>query len=260
MGRGWRRYIRAVVAPETWPEAPKLGGAVQDEYRVACAEDRLVVVHTQAVQGEIARLLDAHRKMRNLQVHVFARLMTVDRAVLDGLKLEWLPCGAGKAGATAASHAPLAKDKADTFFDAVLRRSRGALLSAPRMTCYDALRVSVQAVINRSYVRTIRSEGEPEIGSVPEGMVVSVQPFIWPDRKSITLIVEEVRRTLPVWGSAAFQAVAGPPTLDAVVTLPDGGSVLFVLSKATTGRHAFKDRSLVAILLTAETVPDIFEE
>ena len=35
---------------------------------------------------------------------------------------------------------------------------------------------------------------------------------------------------------------------------------LFVLSRPATGRHAFKDKTHLAVILSAEIVPDLFEE
>ncbi|MBM4034999.1 MAG: hypothetical protein FJ291_24925 [Planctomycetes bacterium] len=245
---GWCRYVRAAIAPDTWRE--DLGGNCAGERQgmAACAGRRLIVVHTEAVQAEVAKFLDAHRKMKkNIQVHILARFLMIDRGEVEAPKLQFQPERGG-----AASYALLREGQTEALLKAIIHKQRGAILSAPRLACYNTQRANFQALTNRGYVPRITPEEPPEIGNEPEGLLLDTQPFVGPDQRQITVILEGELR-LP----RATTALLRP---DAVVSLPDGGSVFLILSPATTGSQTFKDKRLVAILLSAEVVPDIFEE
>jgi len=243
---GWCRYIRAAIAPDTWRE--ELGGNCSGERQgiVVCAGRRLIVVHTEAVQAEVAKFVDAHSKMRKgLQVHILKKFLRIDRAEVEALKLQFQP---GRAGS--ASCAPVRKDQAEALLEAIVRKRKGAVLCAPRLTCYNTQRANFQVLKNYSHVPRITVVEPPEVE--PEGLLLDIQPFVSPDRKHITVIIEGEFR--PPRDAPAL------PRADSVVTLPDGGSGILVLAAPTAGRHEFKDKSLVAVLLTAEVVQDIFEE
>ncbi|HUT32339.1 MAG TPA: hypothetical protein VNE39_02565 [Planctomycetota bacterium] len=244
-GQGWCRYIRAVIAPGTWDEVAASEVTCQIFFR----NGRLVVVNLEAVQKEVAALLDALRKMRDRQVHFNARFVAIDRVSLDALKLNLKWQGSG---GSSASYAHLSQDELTALLEAVVKKRKGTVISAPRATCYNTQRANFQVLTNYSYIRRFAEDGT-EIGNEAEGLVFDVQPFVSPDQKHISLVVEgqlRMRHAAPVL-----------LRLDGVLTLPDAGSVLFAFSPAAPERHGSKDKTALAVVLTPEIVRDFsFEE
>jgi len=147
----------------------------------------------------------------------------------------------------------LSDRECNLFVNAVLKRRKGTLLIAPRLTCFNTQRANFQAVTNYNYVRSISSDNEPEIGNVPDGIIFDVQPFVSADRRYITLVLQPQLRTLlnksgfrnpddPTEG-AAFEFITPLPgffgpqrrvvlpvvrlqSVATTVTVPDGGTLL----------------------------------
>ncbi|MBM4031239.1 MAG: hypothetical protein FJ291_05570 [Planctomycetes bacterium] len=243
-GEGWCRYIRHVVAPETWGEQPK--GTL--DYR----NGRLLATNTPPVLDAIEKLLDSQRKMRTVQVNMFARFIVIRRTELEALKLPLQPVGSSEGEASSGSYAPVREAQIAELMNAIVKRRKGTIISAPRLTCFNAQLAVIQMITKYSYIRTVPEDGKPEVGNEPPGIFIWVQPFVSPDRKQITPIVEGVYRSP--------DAEPPLPRLDAVITLPNGGSVLFVPADAAPGRSKSRDGNVLAIVLSAETVEDIFEE
>jgi len=192
----------------------------------------------------------------------------------------------------------LGGNEVNALFDAVVKRRKGTILSAPRLTCFNTQRANFQAITNFNYIRSINSDGEPEIGNVPDGIIFDVQPFVSSDRRYITVVLQPQMRTLrnrATLQSGGFQYATSltiarqvnlPDTelrsLATTVTIPDGGSMLVGGLSVVRERSAeagvpflnsipllraifrewttFDSRQSLLILVTAELVPDIFEE
>lgn len=187
----------------------------------------------------------------------------------------------------------------NALLQAVVKRRKGTVLQAPRLTCFNTQRANFQAVTNYNYVRSLNSDGEPEIGNVPDGIIFDVQPFVSSDRRYITLVLQPQMRTLinsgtlqttgftyAVAGLIPYRTVQLPDTelrsVATTVTIPDGGTILAGgLAKVTEAsaqasvpilhdipllRYLFREwtqidtRDSLLVLVTAEIVPDIFEE
>ena len=195
------------------------------------------------------------------------------------------------AGGLSLNYSYLGSDAVNAVLNAVIKHRRGTLLIAPRLTCFNTQRANFQAVTNYNYVRSISSDNEPEIGNIPDGIIFDVQPFVSADHRYITLVLQPQLRT---WlGFLQFQYAVGlnriiqVPTTElksiaTTLTVPDGGTVLVgglaeaneaagvagvpIISGIPLLRYLFRSwteaesrRSLV-VLVTAEIVPDIFEE
>jgi tetratricopeptide (TPR) repeat protein len=85
---------------------------------------------------------------------------------------------------------------ADALINAVLKKQKGTVLQAPRLTCFNTQRANIQVLVNHNYVRSISGDEEPEIGNVPEGIIFDVQPFVSADRRYITLVLQPQQREL----------------------------------------------------------------
>ncbi len=220
IGQGWAEFIRATVAPGTWG-----ADALQQQspYSIQYRNGRIVVVHTPEVQKQVAELLDSFRRARNLQVHIEARYIQIDKRFLDQLSISFL-YGSGTKwqnqiyGATMSpatevaamprfdGYAPMgglslrygrvSDDSLAVLLQAVLHEGRGTILQAPRLTCFNTQRANIQIVRNHNYVRRVSSDFVPEIGNVPEGIIFDVQPFVSADRRYITLVFQPQMREL----------------------------------------------------------------
>jgi general secretion pathway protein D len=185
---------------------------------------------------------------------------------------------------------------------AVMNESKGTVLEAPRLTCYNTQRANIQVLRNRNYVRRVSSDFTPEIGNIPEGTIFDIQPFVSADRRYITLVCQPQMRTFVsftafTYGIQTVQ-VSDTDTLDltmtlqlptstlrsigTTVTVPNGGTIVmggFTVVEEGSGiasapllegipllRYLFRGRDIIEgrrsliMLITAETVEDIFEE
>ncbi len=187
----------------------------------------------------------------------------------------------------------------NALLTAAVKRRKGTVLTAPRLTCFNTQRANFQAVTNYNYIRSLNSDGEPEIGNVPDGIIFDVQPFVSSDRRYITLVLQPQMRTLmnsstlqtsgftyATTGLLAYRRVNLPDTvlrsIATTVTIPDGGTMLVgglatvrersgeasvpILHDLPLLKYLFREwtqfdsRESLLILVTAEIVPDIFEE
>ncbi|MBM4037046.1 MAG: hypothetical protein FJ290_00915 [Planctomycetes bacterium] len=187
----------------------------------------------------------------------------------------------------------------NALLQAAIKRRKGTVLTAPRLTCFNTQRANFQAVTNYNYIRSLNSDGEPEIGNVPDGIIFDVQPFVSSDRRYITLVLQPQMRTLmnsatlqtsgftyATTGLLAYRRVNLPDTvlrsIATTVTVPDGGTMLVgglatvrersgeasvpILHDIPLLKYLFREwtqfdsRESLLVLVTAEIVPDIFEE
>lgn len=186
----------------------------------------------------------------------------------------------------------------NAILQAVVKRRKGTILAAPRLTCFNTQRANFQAITNYNYVRSVSSDGEPEIGNVPDGIIFDVQPFVSTDRRYITLVLQPQMRTLrnrSSLQSTGFGYAIGPVvqrnvnlpdtelrSVATTVSVPDGGTMLVgglstvrerageanvpIINRMPLLRYIFREwtqfdsRQSLVILVTAEIVPDVFEE
>ena len=331
IGRGWVEFIRLSIAPDTWGR----GDVAQDRqpFTIQYRNGRIVVVHTPEVQEQVEELLNNFRKARNLQVHILARFIQIDKAFLDKLNLtcsyssgtKYLPedtYGAGlnpslgntltrfgdwgPSGGLHVTYTYTSDYIVNKVLDAVIAGRKGTVLQAPRLTCFNTQRANMQVVRNVNYVRTVNSENVPEIGNIPDGIIFDVQPFVSADRRYITLVLQPQMRNLDnmlqfIYGAETterqvtnnvviiqtdYKRISLPTTtlrsLGTTVTVPNGGTLLLggftsaeersevstapflegipLLRFLARGWERLDARSSLIMLITAQTVDDIFEE
>lgn len=304
-GRGWAAFLRATIAPGTWQHSGnRKAGDAPSPYSITHSDGRLVVVHTEAVHKQIESWLASLAKARKLQVHILARLFSIEADALESLKLEFRPCALGTP--TEWIHSALlarAKDPGRTtpailrelarsenlrvrlaalngkqvqaLLHAMVKRRKGTLLMAPRLTCLNTQRACLPLWINRSYVRSISSDEEPEIGNVPGSPSCHVQPFVSADRSKITLGLR--MSPFPPPSDRERERTTAQVRVPTVVTVANGGSLLVRHPSDAELDQALRRRSIplrrppaqpgvakrprcLIMLLTAEIVPDIFSE
>ena len=199
----------------------------------------------------------------------------------------------------------LGNDDVGALLTAVKKARFGTTLEAARITCFNTQRAIIQRLLLLNFVRRIGADDDAEIGNVPEGIILDVQPFVSADRRYITFTIQPQLRKLIefadfdfasdpeefVIGPGADPVIQGrrvtlPQTLlhsvSTTVTVPNGGTILCGGLTVVEERHAnagipfvenlpflgriFRGyenaggRRTLFILLTAETVKDIFEE
>ncbi len=338
IAQGWVDYIRNTIAAETWDKAIE-GGVLQDQprYTIAYRNGRIVVVHTPEVHRQVEQLLNNFRRARNLQVHMLGRFIEITSAYLDAFSFQvsvdtdgtldtsadrWDAVGTithdnerelltrfpnffSGGGGLSLSYSYIGDEDVAALLNAVIKKRKGTVLTAPRLTCFNTQRANMQVLVNYNYVRRVTTDDEPEIGNVPEGIIFDVQPFVSADRRYITLILQPQMRELVELATYHYSTevdvidqgdvsvgilqesyVQLPTTrlrsLGTTVTTPNGGTLLiggfaeaeeryalagvpFVEAIPCLGRllrswdKAEGRRSLI-MLVTAETVPHIFEE
>jgi general secretion pathway protein D len=227
IGQGWVDYLRNTVAAETWGQVLQEAGP---QYTIAYRNGRIVVVHTPDVHRQIEEILNNFRRARNLQVHMLARFIELSSAYLDSFTFDitsytssgtlgdpaahnWaalaqvrnyneraaltrFPNFFGQSGGLTIEYNYLGDDDVGLLLEAVLKKRRGTILTAPRLTCFNTQRANLQVLTNYNYVRRVTTDDEPEIGNVPEGIIFDIQPFVSADRRYITLVFQPQMREL----------------------------------------------------------------
>ncbi|MEQ8765853.1 MAG: hypothetical protein RL885_18180 [Planctomycetota bacterium] len=138
----------------------------------------------------------------------------------------------------------------DTEFNIVLRMVEKTLKSnvvtAPTLTVYNAQRAYVTMINQVSYIQDFDVEvaqtsfiADPQIGVIPDGIVLDVRPTVSADRKYITLEVQttvaSLTRPIPTF-STTLGGTTGSVTIQlpevrvsnaaTTVRVPDGGSLI----------------------------------
>ena len=335
LGEGWVRFIRASIAPESWERRGEPAVAQErPAHSIAYRNGRIVVLHTPEVQRQVADLLANFRRRMHLQVHVLCRFLFLARADFEALNLEtsldtldeqpdrsWRVVGATindperealsrfPAFATVSSglnvlYSYLGDDQVGALLQAVKTTRKGTILESARLTCFNTQRAIIQRLVAINYVRSISTDEEPEIGNIPEGFILDVQPFVSADQRYITLVLQPQMRKLLELNNFDFSSdpeefIIGPDpdpvirgrriqipvtalySLATTVTVPNGGTLLVggfsevehrrgtagipilehipLLGRLFRGFNRGEARRTLFILVTAETVPELFE-
>ena len=254
-GTGWAVFVRASVAPETWRRATDEDAPPGwPPYIIRYRDGFLIATHTPAVHAEIEKLLTAYRRKkgwRYTQVHILARYVRVETSYLQsirkGFKLQCLPTGGAS---SAASYAVLGDVTLKQLLADMAKRRKGQMLYAPRLTCFNAQRASMRLVVNYGYVRAVTSDTEPKPPGIPPGASFEVHPFVHPDRNAITIVFDSTSPWLT--DDLYARGVLG------CATVPDGGALL--IEGFEREPRATKPPTRLVVLLTAQVVPDIFED
>ena len=336
IGEGWAQFIRATIASDTWPRPGKPQVAQEaSKYSIGYRNGRLVVVHSREVHKQIADLLSSFRQRLNLQVYIHCRFLFVAHAEMEALNLDTAfdsldeqPDHHGRvqasivndpehgnltrfsvyqadSGGLDLTYSYLGDDQVSALLAATRKSRKAVLLNSARIVCANTQRAVIQRVLSINYIRRLSSDDEPEIGNIPEGFILDVQPFVSADQRYITIVLQPQMRTLMQLNSYDYASdpeefVIGPDgepllqgravqlpitqlqSLGTTVTVPNGGTMLVggltegeersatagvpfiehlpLLSRIFRGTDRRGGKRCFIILVTAETVPDIFAE
>ena len=287
-GHGLAAVVQHRIAPGTWGQPAPLG-PLGDEPKTGATytNGHLVVVHNPDVHKQVERFLNNLRRTRSLQVHISARFILTPHDEFQRLGLELRRTREGaRLGQPSLppelAYAHITPKQVQTFLARLSRRRRyllgliagkprGQLLACPHLTCFRAQRAGVQVVFNFGYVSRVTSDDEPEIGNTPEGFILDVQPFVSADRRFITLPIDlqlsrlvSSKESRRVGGGARGRQTQTPTVelrrVSTTVTIADGGTVFLGGPTLYVERQRRRREGRLGILLTAEVVPDIFEE
>ncbi|MFW6163076.1 MAG: hypothetical protein ACODAJ_09925 [Planctomycetota bacterium] len=342
LGQGWVQYLRTTIAPGTWDQALQERRQYTIQYRngrIVVLHTPEVQQEIEQLLNNFrrARNLQVHMLGRFIELttaylDAFSfSLADPDDPTAAGFTSEgtldpgddhWSLLGSvthnrergnltrfpnffAGGGGLSLQYNYLGQDDVHALLEAVVKKRKGTVLTAPRLTCFNTQRANIQVLVNYNYVRRVTTDDEPEIGNVPEGIIFDVQPFVSADRRYITLILQPQTRELveivPFHYSTEIEVIDTgdeaigilqesfvqiPTTrlrsVGTTVTAPNGGTLLiggfsevedrqavagipFIEHVPLLGRvlrdwsRAEGRRSLI-MLITAETVPDVFAE
>jgi len=133
------------------------------------------------------------------------------------------------------------------LLDAVHKEGMGTQLSAPRITCFNTQRSNITIANLVRYIQRISSDQVPSIGTIVDGIILEVQPFVSADRRFVTVEVRpavneivEIRDFSYKIETQADQDIEkgeGAPAevqlphvsrrgVSTTVSIPDGGTVM----------------------------------
>ncbi|NQT87029.1 hypothetical protein HQ560_09710, partial [bacterium] len=190
IGKGWADFIRLTIQPGTWRQegAPRVKQEEAPQFSIQYRNGRIVVVHTPEVHEQIEELLNNFRKARNLQVHIVARFIELNKGYIDELSVSAVfqsslaptnngktrkhfmdgdvtqdpnvgdPArfgGFGSSGGLDMVYTWAGDDVLQVLLHAVLKERKGSVLQALRLTCFNTQRANVQVLTNHNYVRRV---------------------------------------------------------------------------------------------------------
>lgn len=142
----------------------------------------------------------------------------------------------------------------EAIMRAVRKTQRVNIVTAPKLTAFNAQRANVQLLNQLAYIRDFDVEvaqaatiGDPIVGRIEEGVVLDVRPIVSSDRRFVTLelrpTVATLVRPIPTFSTLLGVAASTPvfiqtPELriqrvETTVTVPDRGTVLIGGMKVT---------------------------
>ena len=139
----------------------------------------------------------------------------------------------------------LAHYQVRAILEAVVKRRKGTVLDAPRITCFNGQRANIVVTVEEMYVRNITEDRQTELAGLTHGVVMEVVPYVSSDLKYITIELLPTVNKLLRWEDATIQDVDETDTgtvrvttvdirlpfvsvraIETTVTVPDGGTML----------------------------------
>jgi len=128
------------------------------------------------------------------------------------------------------------------LLDAVRKEGQGTVLTAPRITCYNTQRANITVANLISYVQGVTADETPTIGTIVDGIILEVQPFVSADRRYVTIelrpsingLKRDARGEIDEFN---YQTEDGAPStvqvprvsrrgVNTTVSVPDGGTLM----------------------------------
>lgn len=247
------KLITGTVEPRSWSD---LGGPGTIDYHPMTMG--LTINQTPEIQEQIQDLLNSVRRLRDRQVSLEVRFLSVDEALVRRLVLE------GKEGAGSEPVDPadpslrvtfLSGEQAGRLLEAVQADPKANVMQAPKATVFDGQSSTIDVAEPKTFVTGLSlrmaSNGnpvfQPTVEEIPVGLRMTARPVISADRRSVnvglnvnlTSLEKSVADATPIGFSytlkgeapTAFTQLLQTPSisrlaLDGAFTVPDGGTAL----------------------------------
>jgi len=213
--------IETTVEPPSW-----------DDMRnsIAMLGSTLVVVQKPKVHEKIAGVLKTLWDRKAVLVFACLRSIDADRATFDRI-----------AGADASALGPEARQA----FEKELRGPALTLLRSASITCFNGQRVHFQTISQRAVIADVDVEvatgagmGDPIMAEASEGLVFDFTPTLCGDGRHLTVTLRPqiaslttpvTARISPLLPNTVQKYTLRLSTLLSTLTMPDGGTVFFVM-------------------------------
>jgi len=143
----------------------------------------------------------------------------------------------------------LSRFQVRALLEAVVKHRKGTVLTSPRITCFNGQRANVAVTTQVYYLRSV-ADGEPEVGTITDGVVFEVVPYASADRRYVTMEMLPTLRELSgmTYEDIVSQGAAGivattimlpevtVRSVETFASVPDGGTLMLGgLSRASEG-------------------------
>lgn len=185
------KLIVETIAPQSWAQAG--GPGTIDYYPLGMA---FVINQTADVHEQIAELLNALRRLQDLEVSVEMRMLSVSAEMAKQLKREFgIECGVGrKTEQTAAGPQVVYLDdkRVKKLMESLQRNPKTNIMQAPKVTLFNGQQASIQIQDFQYFltdVEVVENKGQlkvvPKNRAVPLGISFGVQATAAEDHRSV---------------------------------------------------------------------------
>jgi len=239
-GSALATYLRFAVSPEEWNWGSR-GIERRNGASLLFLDGKIAARCAEPVHAEITQTLDELSKERKTKVHIAAWFIAWPKGE---------PVNDSLPPAPRLKTALLENAEARRLLDAAVKNKKGTLFQAAKRICVNTQQVGFRKTTSRNYGRPGRTDPDDEnVQDAPESLrkpnPLKLRPFVGNDRTSIAL----------VWDSQTARCndtgLLLPDRLF-VTRVPDGGTLAV--------RCPRTEEWDVLVLLTVQTIVDIFEE
>ena len=187
------KLITGTVEPHSWSD---VGGLGTIDYHPLTMG--LVINQTPDIQEQIQDLLNSVRRLRDRQVSLEVRFLSVDEALVRRLVLE------GKEGAGSQPVDPadpslrvafLSDEQASRLLEVVQADAKANVMQAPKATVFDGQSSTIDVTEPKTFVTGLSlrmaSNGnpvfQPTVEEIPVGLRMTARPVISADRRSVNV-------------------------------------------------------------------------
>jgi hypothetical protein len=186
--------ITSTVRPQSWAAAGGEGSI--DYFPLGLA---LVIRHSPEVHEKVAEVLDALRRLQDVEVAVEVRFLTVSDDCLERLGIR-SPVSQGQNGETDGAMRDLARlddSQVKMVMNAIDGDSHSSVLMAPKLTVFNGQKAVLNLSEKQCFVTGVemvpeggKSVPRPLAKNVDTGLVLGMHPVVAPDNKTVTMELE----------------------------------------------------------------------
>ncbi len=185
------KLITSTVAPQSWVESGGCGTI--DYFPIGMA---LAVNQPAGVQEQVADLLEALRRLQDVEVAVEVRVVTVADSIFEPLCKSW-PI------TTSGPPKTLSTEQVARLLEEVQSDRRTDVVQAPKLTVFNGQESTITCVDEQPYVTELQCvavNGQrvyvPKTEKLATGFRMTVRPTVTPDRKSVIVQLDAEQREL----------------------------------------------------------------